>query len=115
MSFPCIMPNAIAPITTTKRDCRSSSPECNAGVSPAISAIIITGMNTAIVKSSPDILGGTPVFAGTRVPVQPLIENLEAGDSIDDFLDGFPTVSRKQVAAFLEEARDLMWHGRPRP
>jgi uncharacterized protein (DUF433 family) len=65
-------------------------------------------MNTAIVKSSPDILGGTPVFAGTRVPVQTLIEHLEAGDSIDDFLDGFPTVSREQVVAFLEQARDLV-------
>jgi uncharacterized protein (DUF433 family) len=65
-------------------------------------------MDQRIVKSSPDILGGTPVFAGTRVPVQTLIEHLEAGDSIDDFLDGFPTVSREQVVAFLEQARDLV-------
>jgi len=46
-------------------------------------------------------MGGTPVFCGTRVPVQTLIEYLEAGDSIDSFLKGFPTVKREQVVAFL--------------
>lgn len=50
-------------------------------------------------------MSGTPVFAGTRVPVQTLIEYLEGGESIDDFLEGFPTVTREQVIAFLEEAR----------
>lgn len=59
-----------------------------------------------VVKSSPDILGGTPVFAGTRVPVQNLIDCLEAGDSIDLFLYDFPTVSREQVIAVLETARE---------
>ena len=58
------------------------------------------------VTCSPDVLGGTPVFAGTRVPVQTLIEYLEGGDTIDDFLEGFPTVTRQQVVAFLEEAKD---------
>ena len=53
-----------------------------------------------------DVLGGTPVFAGTRVPVQTLIEYLEGGDTINDFLEGFPTVTRQQVVAFLEEAKD---------
>lgn len=53
-------------------------------------------------------MGGTPVFAGTRVPVQTLLDYLEAGDSIDDFLAGFPTVSRAQVIAFLEEAKARM-------
>jgi uncharacterized protein (DUF433 family) len=53
-------------------------------------------------------MGGTPVFAGTRVPVQTLIDYLEGGESLDDFLEGFPTVSREQVVAFLEEAKDLM-------
>lgn len=62
-------------------------------------------MATGIVSRSPDILGGTPVFAGTRVPIQTLIDYLEGGDSIDDFLEGFPTVTRKQVIAFLEQAR----------
>jgi uncharacterized protein (DUF433 family) len=51
-------------------------------------------------------MGGTPVFAGTRVPVQTLLDYLEAGDSIDEFLAGFPSVSREQVIAFLEDAQD---------
>jgi len=53
-------------------------------------------------------MSGTPVFTGTRVPVQTLIDFLEAGESIDDFLEGFPTVSRELVVSFLEEAKDLM-------
>lgn len=53
-------------------------------------------------------MGGTPVFAGTRVPVQTLLDYLEAGESIDDFLAGFPTVKREQVIAFLEEAKARM-------
>jgi uncharacterized protein (DUF433 family) len=60
------------------------------------------------VTSSPDILSGTPVFAGTRVPVQALIDYLEGGQTIDDFLAGFPTVTREQVVAFLEEAAARM-------
>ena len=63
-------------------------------------------MQKPIVTCSPDVLGGTPVFAGTRVPVQTLIEYLEGGDTIDDFLEGFPTVNRQQVIAFLEEAKN---------
>ena len=65
-------------------------------------------MKKPIVTSSPDILGGTPVFAGTRVPVQTLIDYLEGGETIDDFLMGFPTVRREQVVAFLEEATAQM-------
>ena len=57
-----------------------------------------------IIRTSPEIMGGTPVFAGTRVPVQTLLDYLKAGESIDDFLDGFPTVTREQVIALLEEA-----------
>jgi uncharacterized protein (DUF433 family) len=64
----------------------------------------IRPMAQPIVTSSPDILSGTPVFAGTRVPVQALIDYLEGGETIDDFLAGFPTVKRDQVVAFLEEA-----------
>lgn len=61
------------------------------------------------VVSDPDILGGTPVFAGTRVPVQNLIACLEAGDSIDLFLYDFPSVTRNQVIAILEAAKqDLL-------
>ena len=65
-------------------------------------------MAQPIVTSSPDILSGTPVFAGTRVPVQALIDYLEGGETIDDFLAGFPTVKREQVVAFLEEATARM-------
>ena len=53
-------------------------------------------------------MGGTPVFRGTRVPVQTLLDYLEAGESIDDFLDGFPSVTRAQVVAFLEQAKDRL-------
>jgi uncharacterized protein (DUF433 family) len=60
---------------------------------------------SSTVQSDPDILGGTPVFAGTRVPVQTLLDYLEAGESIDDFLEGFPSVKREQIVAFLEEAK----------
>lgn len=65
-------------------------------------------MTQPIVTSSPDILSGTPVFAGTRVPVQALIDYLEGGETIEDFLAGFPTVTREQVVAFLEEATAQM-------
>ena len=65
-------------------------------------------MALPIVTSSPDIMSGTPVFAGTRVPVQALIDCLEDGETIDDFLTGFPTVRREQVVAFLEEATARM-------
>ena len=51
-------------------------------------------------------MGGSPVFAGTRVPVQTLLDYLEAGDSINEFLAGFPSVSREQVIAFLEDAKE---------
>ncbi|MDT4896329.1 MAG: hypothetical protein QOH25_1406 [Acidobacteriota bacterium] len=63
-------------------------------------------MSKQIITSSPDVMGGTPVFAGTRVPVQTLLDYLKAGESIDDFLEGFPTVRREQVIAFLEEAEE---------
>jgi uncharacterized protein (DUF433 family) len=55
-----------------------------------------------------EVMGGTACFAGTRVPVQTLLDYIEAGDSIDDFLEGFPTVKRSQVIAFLEEAKDQL-------
>ncbi len=61
--------------------------------------------NFRIISISGEIMGGTPVFIGTRVPVQTLFDYLEAGESIDDFLDGFPTVTREQVIALLEVLR----------
>ena len=57
-----------------------------------------------VINRDPEILGGTPVFLGTRVPVQSLIDHLKAGDSLDEFLDGFPSVKREQAIAFLEIA-----------
>jgi len=63
-------------------------------------------MTKSLITCSPDVMGGTPVFAGTRVPVQTLLDYLEGGETIDDFLAGFPTVSREQILAFLEEAKD---------
>jgi uncharacterized protein (DUF433 family) len=65
-------------------------------------------MKHAVVCRSPDIMGGTPVFCGTRVPVQTLLDYLEAGDSIDEFLAGFPSVTRQQVIDFLEAAKDRL-------
>ena len=60
-----------------------------------------------IVHRDPEILGGTPVFVGTRVPVKSLYDHLEAGDSLDEFLDSFPSVSRQQAVAALELAREM--------
>jgi len=57
-----------------------------------------------IVHSDPEIMSGEPVFVGTRVPVRNLLDYLEGGDSLEDFLDNFPSVTREQVIAFLEEA-----------
>jgi uncharacterized protein (DUF433 family) len=62
-------------------------------------------MSSTLITTSPDIMGGTPVFTGTRVPVQTLFEYLEAGDTIGDFLMGFPTVTHEQVVALLEKAK----------
>lgn len=60
-------------------------------------------MKNSIVTASKDVMSGTPVFVGTRVPAQILIDYLAAGETINDFLEGFPTVSREQVIAFLRE------------
>jgi len=65
-------------------------------------------MRKAVIHSDPDILGGTPVFVGTRVPLQNLMDYLEAGDSLDDFLDSFPTVTREQALAALEQAKEAL-------
>ncbi|MGH7828938.1 MAG: DUF433 domain-containing protein [Candidatus Binatia bacterium] len=65
-------------------------------------------MKSKVINSDPKIMGGTPVFRGTRVSVQTLIDYLEAGETISDFLVGFPTVTKEQVIAFLEEAKEKM-------
>ena len=61
-----------------------------------------------MVVIDPEIMSGEPCFAGTRVPVRTLIDYLEGGDSLDVFLEDFPTVSRKQAVALLEEASELL-------
>lgn len=60
------------------------------------------------ISRAPDVLGGTPVFTGTRVPVQTLLDYLQGGESIDAFLEGFPSVTREQVVTFLELAKDRL-------
>jgi uncharacterized protein (DUF433 family) len=62
----------------------------------------------SVVHCDPDILGGTPVFVGTRVPIKTLLDCLSAGDPLEDFLDQYPTVSREQVIAVLSEASELL-------
>lgn len=61
-----------------------------------------------VIHSDPNILGGTPVFVGTRVPVKTLLDYLEGGDSLDTFLDHFPTVRREQAVAVLELAKQML-------
>ena len=61
-----------------------------------------------VIHSDPDILGGTPVFVGTRVPIKTMLDYLAAGDSLDEFLDHFPSVSREQAIAALELAKDML-------
>jgi uncharacterized protein (DUF433 family) len=64
-------------------------------------------MDQPVIARNPDVMGGTPVFLGTRVPIQTLLDYLEAGDTIDDFLEGFPSVTRAQAVA-------LQMRGNPR-
>ena len=65
-------------------------------------------MAGSVIQRSPGILSGTAVFAGTRVPVRPFIDYLEAGKDLDEFLDDFPTGQRNQLVAVLEEAKHVL-------
>lgn len=65
-------------------------------------------MADKLIDRNPDILGGTPVFSGTRVPVRILMEHLEAGDRLDEFLEDYPTVTRDQAIAVLERAKAIL-------
>lgn len=60
------------------------------------------------ISQSREVLGGTPVFKGTRVPIQTLIDYLEAGDSVSDFLEDFPTVSKEQVISVLDQCKKIL-------
>ena len=61
-----------------------------------------------VIVKNPEILGGTPVFLGTRVPIQAMFDYLEGGETLEDFLEGFPTVSREMAVAALKEAKHLL-------
>jgi uncharacterized protein (DUF433 family) len=74
----------------------------------------MTGFN-AVVRIDPEILGGTPVFVGTRVPLRNLIDYLKGGRSLDEFVDDFPTVSRAQAVAALEAAHEVLSAGARSP
>ena len=65
-------------------------------------------VSSSVINIDPEILGGTPVFLGTRVPVESLFDHLEAGVSIDEFLDDFPTVTREQTIEVLELAGEVL-------
>lgn len=62
----------------------------------------------SIISKNPEVLGGTPVFAGTRVPIETLFDHLEAGIPLDEFLDDFPTVTKEQAVALLEVANKIL-------
>lgn len=65
-------------------------------------------MNSSVVSIDPEIMGGTPCFAGTRVPIRTLLDYVEAGDSIEEFLEDFPSVGHDKVIAFLEDSTALI-------
>jgi uncharacterized protein (DUF433 family) len=67
-------------------------------------------MNTRLITIDPEIHSGTPVFSGTRVPIKTLFDHLEAGDPLEVFLDDFPSVTREQAVALLEEAQAALVH-----
>ena len=75
---------------------------------PATARSTLPLMSNSVLSRDPEVMGRTAVFPGTRVPVQTLLDYLEAGESIDDFLEGFPTVKREQVIAFLEAATERL-------
>jgi uncharacterized protein (DUF433 family) len=64
--------------------------------------------NNEVITSDPEILGGTPVFRGTRVPFQTLLEYLEGGQTLDEFVEDFPTVTRESAVHSLERAKSLL-------
>lgn len=68
-------------------------------------------MSYPMIDINPNILGGTPVFRGTRVPIQSLFDFLESGETVDEFLENFPTVQREQIIALLETAKQKLVAG----
>jgi uncharacterized protein (DUF433 family) len=79
------------------------------GVVIPLRAGLVAGMkNNSVVQVDPEIMSGTPCFAGTRVPARTLIDYLDGGDTLDEFLEDFPTVSREKAVALLEEASERL-------
>lgn len=78
---------------------------CGDSTTPLKESRMINMSSSSVVRSDPEILGGTPVFVGTRVPVQALIDYIEGGHSLEQFLDDFPTVTREIAIAALEQAK----------
>jgi uncharacterized protein (DUF433 family) len=68
-------------------------------------------MSKSLIQKDPEVLGGTPVFAGTRVPIQILFDHLEAGDRLSEFLENYPTVTRDQAVRLLEQAAKYLING----
>lgn len=68
----------------------------------------MTDRSAPVIHRDPEIMGGTPVFVGTRVPLQTLLDYLESGDPLSEFLEDFPTVTREQAVAALEQAKDAL-------
>ncbi len=92
----------MAPLNQTPRPVVFVSGRCE--VANLHEWVFNKAMNESVVVQDPEILSGTPVFAGTRVPVRNLLDYLEGGYTLDEFLDDFPGVSKTQVVAFLEQA-----------
>ncbi|HEX8152270.1 MAG TPA: DUF433 domain-containing protein [Thermoanaerobaculia bacterium] len=101
-----------SPVDTV--NCRAMTRDANALLQDALQlpeherhelAARLLAQESSVISAQPGVMSGAPVFRGTRVLVQTLIEHLEAGDSIDDFLEGFPSVTREQVIAFLAETK----------
>jgi uncharacterized protein (DUF433 family) len=97
------MPEACFETHSTKALCSMVKSAGAHGTRPSREALPMK--TSSVVRSDPDILGGTPVFVGTRVPVQALIDYIEGGHSLDEFLDDFPTVTREIDVAALEQAK----------
>src|SRR5881392_3174405 len=95
------------PAPAQRGECRRSRRGARQLAKPPKGAYL-SSMSHNVIARSPEIMGGAPVFRGTRVPVQTLLDYLEAGDSIDEFLKGFPSVTREQVVTFLEQAKDRL-------
>jgi uncharacterized protein (DUF433 family) len=75
---------------------------------PLVAGMKKRGTKSSVVKIDPEIMSGTPCFAGTRVPVRALLDYIEGGETLDEFLDQYPTVSRKKAVTFLEESTALL-------